>query len=64
MCVLLLFAIKFKNVKERQLHIAVAIVGRAKSIERTIEKRSHKQNNILSKGLRATILAIAKLEEG
>ena len=59
--VLLLFAIAFKSVKERKraTTIAVAIdgraktieraiekiVGRSKTIERAIEKRSHKQRS-------------------
>ena len=45
-CVLLLFAISFKNVKER-------IVGRAKTIKRAIEKRSQKQRFKLSKEIKS-----------
>ena len=52
MCILL-FAIAFKNVKERQL-----LVGRAKTIERAMEKRSHKKkvqnrDNKLSKEVKS-----------
>ena len=50
-------------------NFAIAIVGRAITIWRAIEKRSHapiyKTNakNIIIKGLGATTFAVAKLEE-
>ena len=48
--------------------IAVAIVGRAKIIEKALEKRSHKQSSKTetknyAKRLGATTFAIAKSEE-
>ena len=44
--------------------IAIATFGITKTIERTIEKRSHEQRSKTeTKRLRATTFAIAKLEE-
>jgi hypothetical protein len=65
---LLLFANAFKSVKERQLLLSVAIVGRVITIWEAIQKRSHEpiyktNTKIEAKRLRATTFAIVKLEE-
>ena len=61
---LLLFANAFKSVKT----LAVAIVGRAINIREATQKRSHESSYKTytkneAKRLRATTIAIAKLEE-
>ena len=62
------FTLRYRLERERATTIAVKIVGRAKTIERAIVKRSHEQRSKTkiknqAKRLKATTFAITKLED-